>query len=305
MSTSPPFPGAPFPFEDAARDPELLSFSARRALDAAGVKLSLSGYQKTSPDFRRSLSSLGAEPDVPAPSVRVLLAGLPGTSDCASFREGTEPTSRLCVELGEGEVQLLWPRLAGLARYTLEKIAASERVSEAVRRSRLVEAAHYFQKEGAVLTHLDAAGRARMVEVGHKEVTERVAVAEGRVHLGPRASAALREGAGRKGDVLAVARIAGIQAAKKTPELIPLCHTVQLTSVEVQFSLEGDSLLVTARARARDRTGIEMQALTAVSVSCLTVYDMLKAVDREMVLQELRVVGKAGGASGAFGRTEL
>ncbi len=153
------------------------------------------------------------------------------------------------------------------------------------------------------LTHLDAEGRARMVDVGAKDVTDREAVASAVVRMEPATLALLRGGHAPKGDVLAVARVAGIQAAKKTPELIPLCHAIALTSVEVAFDwLEPDGVRVEARARARDRTGVEMEALTAASVAALTVYDMLKAVDRGMRIEHVRLEEKRGGRSGHWQR---
>ncbi|MCC6877902.1 MAG: cyclic pyranopterin monophosphate synthase MoaC, partial [Sandaracinaceae bacterium] len=129
-------------------------------------------------------------------------------------------------------------------------------------------------------THLDAEGRARMVDVGDKDVTSREAVASAVVRMQPATLTLLREGRAKKGDVLATARIAGIQAAKRTPELIPLCHQIALTSVEVHFEpdADGERIHVRAIARARDRTGVEMEALTAAAIASLTVYDMLKAV---------------------------
>ncbi|MGF1465433.1 MAG: cyclic pyranopterin monophosphate synthase MoaC [Sandaracinaceae bacterium] len=154
------------------------------------------------------------------------------------------------------------------------------------------------------LTHLDEAGRARMVDVGAKDRTEREAVASARVHMAAATLAVLREGRATKGDVLATARIAGIQAAKRTPELIPLCHAIALTAVEVTFDArdEPPSLGIRAVARARDRTGVEMEALTAASISALTVYDMLKAIDRSMTIEAVRLEAKRGGASGDYRR---
>ena len=154
------------------------------------------------------------------------------------------------------------------------------------------------------LSHLDGKGRARMVDVGPKEVTERVAVARGEVRMKPETLALLLQGRVPKGDVLATARIAGIQAAKRTSELIPLCHQIALTSVEVSFEPDedGERLHVEARAAARDRTGVEMEALTAAAVAALTVYDMLKAVDRAMSIESIALHEKRGGRSGAFVR---
>ena len=145
------------------------------------------------------------------------------------------------------------------------------------------------------LTHLDEKGNARIVDVSGKDVTTRDAVATARIRMEPNTLAVLQNGTAKKGDVLAVARVAGIMAAKKTPELIPLCHQIALTSVKVDFEFVSDGVQVTAVARARDRTGVEMEALTAASVAALTIYDMLKAIDRAMTIDELRVLKKRGG----------
>lgn len=148
------------------------------------------------------------------------------------------------------------------------------------------------------LTHLDEQGKARMVDVGGKAETQRIAMAAGRIAMSPAALAAIRDGAVPKGDVLAAARIAGIMAAKKTAELIPLCHPLALDAVTVDFVLEDDGLRVTASASLTGRTGVEMEAMTAVSVALLTVYDMAKAVDKGMVIGDVRLIEKRGGKSG-------
>lgn len=148
------------------------------------------------------------------------------------------------------------------------------------------------------LTHLDAAGNAAMVDVSTKPATEREAIAEGRITMSAEALAAIREGAVKKGDVLATARIAGIMAAKKTSELIPLCHPLMLSKVAVDFEFEADGLRVTAMARLSGQTGVEMEALTAASMALLTIYDMAKALDKGMVIGGVRLLEKRGGKSG-------
>lgn len=148
------------------------------------------------------------------------------------------------------------------------------------------------------LTHLDAAGRARMVDVGGKAETQRVAVALGRIRMNAATLAALRDGTTPKGDVLAVARIAGIMAAKRTAELIPLCHPLALDAVSVEFAFVEDGVEARATASLTGRTGVEMEALTAVSVALLTVYDMAKAIDKAMVIDGVRLIEKRGGKSG-------
>jgi len=148
------------------------------------------------------------------------------------------------------------------------------------------------------LTHLDESGKARMVDVGGKQATQREAVASGRIRMSPQALAAIRDGAVPKGDVLAAARIAGIMAAKKTAELIPLCHPLALDSVTLDFTMEDDGVRATASARLTGKTGVEMEALTATSVALLTIYDMAKAIDKAMVIDGVRLVAKRGGKSG-------
>jgi cyclic pyranopterin phosphate synthase len=150
------------------------------------------------------------------------------------------------------------------------------------------------------LTHLDEQGNARMVDVGDKPATERVAVARGQVSMHPETLRLIVDKALPKGDAFAVARVAGIMAAKRVPELIPLCHTILLTSVDVDFDVdvEGSRIEITATVRSRGQTGVEMEALTAVSVAALTVYDMAKAAERTMRIGEIRLVKKSGGRSG-------
>ncbi|MET7637450.1 cyclic pyranopterin monophosphate synthase MoaC [Streptomyces sp. NPDC005438] len=155
------------------------------------------------------------------------------------------------------------------------------------------------------LTHLDERGTARMVDVSAKEVTSRTATATGRVRVSPRVLALLRGEDDQtlpKGDALATARIAGIMGAKKTSELIPLCHPLALSQVTVDLDLEPDAVAVTATVRTTDRTGVEMEALTAVSVAALTLVDMVKAVDKGAVISEVRVEEKTGGKSGDWRR---
>ena len=153
------------------------------------------------------------------------------------------------------------------------------------------------------LTHLDESGQARMVDVSAKDVTARTARASGRVLLSAEAIAALRSGQVPKGDALAVARIAGIQGAKKTPDLIPLCHPIGLHGVTVDLTVRDDGVDITASTRTADRTGVEMEALTSVSVAALALIDMVKAIDPAAVITDVRVDEKAGGKSGAWRRT--
>ena len=154
----------------------------------------------------------------------------------------------------------------------------------------------------AELTHLDESGQARMVDVSGKDVTARTARASGRVLLSAEAVAALRSGQVPKGDALAVARIAGIQGAKKTPDLIPLCHPIGLHGVTVDLTVTDEGVDITAAARTADRTGVEMEALTSVSIAALALIDMTKAIDPAAVITDVRVDEKAGGKGGTWHR---
>jgi cyclic pyranopterin phosphate synthase len=152
------------------------------------------------------------------------------------------------------------------------------------------------------LSHVDDEGRVQMVDVGQKPDTERVAVAKGEVTMQPETLRLIAEGDAPKGDVLTTAQIAGIMAAKRTPDLIPLCHTLQLTQVEVEFEIDAANsrIGITATVRCRGKTGVEMEALTAVSVAALTIYDMAKAVEKTMRIGNIRLVEKSGGKSGEW-----
>jgi cyclic pyranopterin phosphate synthase len=150
------------------------------------------------------------------------------------------------------------------------------------------------------LTHLDDQGQARMVDVGGKVATHRVAIASGHIRMNAAARAAIADGTVAKGDVLATARIAGIMAAKRTGDLIPLCHPLGLEAVTIDFALADDGVIATAMASLTGRTGVEMEAMTAVSIALLTIYDMAKAIDKGMVIETVRLIEKRGGKSGTW-----
>ena len=150
------------------------------------------------------------------------------------------------------------------------------------------------------LTHLSKRGEARMVDVSDKAPTERVAIAEGRIRMRPATLATVKRGNAKKGDVLGAARLAGIMAAKRTHELIPLCHPLALSKVAVDIEPIRGGLSVRATVKVTGKTGVEMEALTAVSVACLTIYDMVKAVDRGMTIEGVRLIEKRGGKSGTY-----
>lgn len=159
-----------------------------------------------------------------------------------------------------------------------------------------------MSEQHSPLTHFDAQGQAHMVDISAKTSTHRVAVAEGRIHMLPTTLALIESGNAKKGDVLGIARIAGIQAAKRTSDLIPLCHPIALTRVAIEFVLEPETHSVRCRATAEctGATGVEMEALTAASAALLTIYDMCKAADRGMVMDGIRLLEKHGGKSGSF-----
>ena len=155
------------------------------------------------------------------------------------------------------------------------------------------------------LTHFDADGKAAMVDVTPKDVTERVAIAQGTITMRPETLALIVGGSAAKGDVLGVARLAGIMAAKRTSDLIPLCHQIPLSGVSVELVLSGKRLVITASARCLGQTGVEMEALTAASVAALTVYDMLKAVSHDIVIKDVRLCEKTGGTSDFRGQASI
>ncbi len=154
------------------------------------------------------------------------------------------------------------------------------------------------------LTHIDNEGNARMVNVGKKEATQRIAVCSGTIKMLPETASAIVDGKITKGNVLTTAKIAGIMAAKNTAGLIPMCHNLPLSEVEIVFDIKSDSIDVTATAEAEAKTGVEMEALTAVSIAALTIYDMAKAIDRGMVISNIRLLKKTGGKSGEYIRSE-
>ena len=150
------------------------------------------------------------------------------------------------------------------------------------------------------LTHIDEQGRARMVDVTEKAASSRTALAEGRIYMAPSTVALIRTGGGPKGDVLAVAQVAGIMAAKRTHELIPMCHPLRLTAVDIAFTLEEEAVHIRSKVKCKGETGVEMEALTAASAAALTIYDMCKAVQKDMEIGDIRLLRKTGGKSGDF-----
>jgi cyclic pyranopterin phosphate synthase len=287
-------------FEGLDETLDLLPFAARRALDRAGCKVSLADWRLTSLATRQIIASLGAETDVDKARVRQAL----DASDVptVSTSEVDEPKAEAVPEdltpaLGPIVGDATWRSLSPLDRYVLAKLARKEGAGERLGRA-LTEIVIVHEPR---LSHLTGRGDAHMVDVSAKPETLRRAVAGAIVRMNDATSARLRSHTAPKGDVLAAARLAGIQAAKRTPDLIPLCHTVRLTRVTVDLRVESGQVRIEAAAEAVDRTGVEMEALVAASTAALTVYDMLKGIDRGMTI-ELALEEKTGGASGPWMR---
>jgi cyclic pyranopterin phosphate synthase len=290
-------------FDDVDETLELLPLAARRALDVAGVRLSRPGWRSLTLEDRRSVVELGAEISIDHAAVAAIV------DKAVPHAEAVEPTtepdaSRLpddvATRLGPERFvsPSAWAALSPLDRYAIAKVCRRGRPE------RIQAAYDEIVGHSAVSSHLSPEGGARMVGVGEKSVSARRAVAEAVVVLGSDAFDRLRRHAVPKGDVLGTARIAGILAAKRTFELIPLCHPVALTKVTVDFELiPGDSAVrVLASAEAADRTGVEMESLVAASVAALTMYDMLKGVDRGITIGPTRLLEKSGGRTGHFAR---
>lgn len=288
---------------DDDQDLRLVPQAARRALDHAGLKLSLEGWQSLSLENRAAIAEAGStrEVDVSRVLSRCAAAQPPGEV-MAVLPDPDEqaPPPALVSALGADRplVPAVWAALDPVDRHTLVKVLA-RRQGEGL-------SIAYDEIVGAsrLSSHLAPAGGARMVDVGHKAETRRRAVATSAVRMTASAFDLLASQQAPKGDVLGTARIAGILAAKRTAELIPLCHPLSLTRVVVELTLDAGASCVRIEAAAETlgRTGVEMEALTAASVAALTVYDMLKGVDRAMEIGPTRLEEKSGGARGDFVR---
>jgi cyclic pyranopterin phosphate synthase len=247
------------------------------------------------------LVELGSKASIDAPSAHEILSFAVPPPQVTTASGDPDPSfvpERLHQLLGDERPlpTLVWSRLEAIERWSLHKIANGRRPE------RLLCAYDEIVAQAARLTHLNAQGEAQMVETGEKPITARRAVAASRVTLSPAAYRALIEGNAPKGDVLGTARVAGIMAAKQTSQLIPLCHPIQITQVRVDLvpSPNEPCVDIEAEVRALDRTGVEMEAMLAASVAALTVYDMLKAIDRGIVIGPTRLLAKSGGKSGSF-----
>lgn len=281
----------------------LLPLSARRALDHAGRRLSREGWTSLPVAHRLRIVELGSARTVDVAAVRAATAlATPGPADIEAAEDAPADHVPDSVRGAFGPERPLtdsiWASLAPLDRYVLSKVATREN-SE-----RLAAAYAEIVGSSAVSTHLGPNGGARMVDVAEKAITRRSAVAESAVAMSLEAFEKLRTATVAKGDVLGTARVAGIMGAKKTSDLIPLCHPIALSKVTVDFELDDveHAVHVVATAEAVDRTGVEMEALVAASVAALTIYDMLKSLDRAMVIGPTLLVAKSGGRSGDFSR---
>lgn len=288
-------------FDEIDERLELLPIASRRALDHAGCRLSREGWSSLPLPLRRELVTLGANPMVDVELVReAAAAATPPGEDIEPVPD--PPPDHPPEEIREAYGDALpisdavWAGLAPLDRYALAKVAGRGRPE------RLRAAYAEIVGHTAVSTHLGAQGGARMVDVGQKPSSRRRAVSRTEVTMNAEAFDRLRLHEVAKGDVLGVARVAGIMAGKRTAELIPLCHPIALSKLTVEFELDEAALAVrvVGTAEAFDRTGVEMESLVAVSVASLTIYDMLKSLDRAIVIGPTRLVEKSGGRSGDY-----
>ncbi len=291
-----------FAFEAIGADLKLLPLAARRALDLAGKKLSLAAWSAMPIDARRKLIEIGSAANVDAAeALRTIAEAEPAARSIERLDESclVEPDARAQQLLGPQRPlsAMIWSRLHPLGRFAVRHLGARGDAE------RLAAAYDEIAGDGAGgLTHLSPSGEAHMVDVGEKSVSHRRAVARARVRLQAETARLVRDGTGPKGDVLAAARIAGIMAAKRTSELIPLCHPIALSRVTVELSVDDGGVTIEATAEAHDRTGVEMEAMTAASIAALTIYDMLKAVERGIAIEEVLLVEKSGGRSGHYRR---
>jgi cyclic pyranopterin monophosphate synthase len=293
-----------FRFEGPHPDLELLPLAARRALDRAGIKLSLESFRSLPKPWRERLVELGSVGEVPLDVVHNLLADAPHLRIPEEPELSPYAVSAVIAELG-GPIPSpkVWQSLTPLERYALAKTAARGLARQDP--TRYHEA--YLEIVGAtdVSTHLDAQGAARMVDVTPKDSTYRRAMAESFVTMSSDAFSRLTHNDLPKGNVLEVARLAGIMATKRTSDLIPLCHPLALTHAAVSFTLEPErcQVRIMCETAVTGPTGVEMEACVGASIAGLTIYDMLKGIDRSMTLGPTRLLHKEGGQSGTFVRT--
>jgi cyclic pyranopterin phosphate synthase len=298
---------AVFAFEGVDGDLPIVPLAARRVLDVLGRKLSLEGWRSLPIESRWAIVQAGASAAVDPRVMRTLDVATPPPEPIAPVADppASSPPRELRDALGASRPldDDSWAELGALGRYALAKSAARPE-KLAIAYEEIVASPLAFAAGRSRLTHVMASGAAHMVDIGDKPVTERRATASARVIATGEALAAIGAGRTAKGDVIAAARIAGILAAKRTPELIPLCHPVVTTHAAVEFEVDvaKGALRVEATVEARDRTGVEMEALVAASVAALTVYDMIKSVDRWARIEVVQLESKSGGKSGEVWR---
>ncbi len=284
--------------------------AARRALDLARLKLSLEAWRSLPLTTRRHLVELGSgdQPDV-AEITRLarLATPVPTSLEAAPLVDpDSEHAPDAVTEVYSKQGSLpdkLWQSLSALDRYTLAKVAERAlRRDPAEREARLDQVWNEIIGHSATSTHVSPKGGVRMIDVGGKNATKRRAVAVSEVRMNDEAFKRLQRADAPKGDVLGTARVAGIMAAKRTSELIPLCHPLALTGIEIQLELDVEQLRVVIQGSVEtmDRTGVEMEALVAANTAALTIYDMLKAFDRAMLIGPTRLLEKSGGRSGDY-----
>jgi cyclic pyranopterin monophosphate synthase len=288
----------------------LLPLAARRALDVAGERLSLEGWRSLPPIDRQAIAEAGASGEVDASQIRATTArAIPAPQQQPPLDDPDPETPPPALLDALGPERPLepaqWASLRPIDRYALAKLCSRDRAGRLT--LAYEEALRALDPPPLTRpTHLNERGEARMVDVGQKAASARRAVATARIRMAPSTLAQITAGGAPKGDVFGVARIAGIMAAKKTPELIPLCHGLSLTRVDVAFdtTLAAGEVVVRATAEALDRTGVEMEAMVAASIAALTIYDMVKSIDRWMTVGEVRLEEKSGGKSGRLVRGE-
>jgi cyclic pyranopterin phosphate synthase len=280
---------------------DLVPLSARRALDRAGFKPSLEAWRELPLELRRGIVEAGAGQVVDVARVEAALgaSSIPRSAVVEEPAVGRVPDAvRAAYGVERPISDALWLSLSALDRYALGHVAARGKSD------RLAAAYVEIIGHSAVSTHLGPAGGARMVDVSQKAASLRQAIAESRVTMSAEAFALVQSQSVPKGDVLGTARLAGIMAAKRTAELIPLCHPLSLTklALSLELDIQRTAIAIQATVEAFDRTGVEMEALTAVSVAALTIYDMLKGIDRSMEIGPTRLLSKSGGRTGDFRR---
>lgn len=309
-----------FEVEQVGPDLDLMPLAARRALDHSGLHLPLEGWRSLTIEERKRLVQAGAQRDVDVLAVTQIVGhAKPPARTTDAVVDPTPEFLPVGLSSKRGMDTDRWRTLSGLERYVLAHAAQSaiKRGNARILTTALDAVLSQAQAPPStrrpntlvdmkpISTHLGPTGDVRMVDVADKPPTRRLGVATSRLRMRAETIDRLLRGDTPKGEVLATARIAGIMAAKRTPDIIPMCHGIALSHVEVQIDIDKPSSTanITARAEAVDRTGVEMEAMVAASIAALTMYDMLKGIDREMVVEQVMLVEKSGGRSGHFRRS--